>query len=811
MALIIGQLLQGRYRILRLLGRGGMGAVYLAEDVRLPGRQVAVKENFDPSPGGRGQFEREAIMLARLKHPSLPQVTDHFVLPSGEQYLVMEYVAGESLDEILARRGILPEAEVLGWVDQVTDALEYMHTWVDPVTGQSTPVIHRDIKPANIKLTQQGKIVLVDFGIAKYQTGSGTMTGARAASPGFSPVEQYVGGTDERSDIYALGATLYTLLTSQVPLESPAIAAGMGLMPPRSLNPTVSLRVEQAILHAMQLQAADRYQSVGELRRDFFGIPVAIQKTSRFRLGVGAAVGLLAVMLLALGSLVVRGMHGSAARPTLSATTLSPAIGIAPPSATFMPISTLAATPRSTTIPTQPMATDTPMPTPMPAPSVTPTPMPHPGWSQGRIVFVTDRDRDNEIYVMKADGSEQTRLTNSPGDDWSPAWSPDGQRIAFTSTRSARTAGVHNIFIMDADGHNVQQLTYNQAWDEYPAWSPDGQQIAFTSTADNNAEIFAVSVEGGNYRRLTNNAADDAEPSWSPNGRQILFVSRRTGSWQIFVMDVSGNNQMRVTRNDANYQHPVWSPDGRQIAAFSDRDGNAEIYVMNDDGSELKRLTDNDARDEHPSWSPDGSALVFLSSQAGNASDVYIMWADGSQPSRLTFGLAADGAPDWGSLSGSQNGPPASSLPSPTPCLQHGLFQAVWSEHSFELGCPVGPVEDTTVTMELFEGGVMLWTKAYDRIYALPEGGQWASWPNTWEAGDDSFTCDAAREIGFPAMGFGRVWCTDSQANAQLGRPLAAETPDDNGKMQAFEKGLILRGSGDQSYILYADGSWVRS
>ena len=267
MPLPSGQLINNRYRILRLLGQGGMGAVYLAEDGNLPGKQVAIKENLDLSQAAQDQFKREAVILARLKHPNLPQVTDHFVLPSGAQYLVMEYVDGEDLEQTLARRGPLPEAEVLGWMGQVLDALEYMHTWVDPATGQVTPVVHRDIKPGNIKRTPQGRIMLVDFGIAKYQQAGGTLTGARAASPGFSPLEQYTGGTDVRSDVYSLGATLYCLLTGQIPPEAPDLAAGrVPLPPPRAVAPAVSGNTETVILRAMQLPVTGRYQSVADLR-----------------------------------------------------------------------------------------------------------------------------------------------------------------------------------------------------------------------------------------------------------------------------------------------------------------------------------------------------------------------------------------------------------------------------------------------------------------------------------------------------------------------------------------------------------------
>jgi hypothetical protein len=287
-SLVPGIVLNNRYKILRLLGQGGMGAVYLAEDINLPGRQVAVKENFDPSAAAQDQFKREALILARLRHQNLPQVTDHFIeRASGRQYLIMDYVEGDDLETLLAQRGPLPETEALNWIAQVLDALEYMHFWVDPTTGQAAPVIHRDIKPANIKVTPQGRVMLVDFGIAKYQTGAGTQTGARAASPGFSPVEQYTGGTDARSDIYAVGATLYCLLTGQVPPESPAIAAGTPLPPPRKLNPAISPNTEQVILRAMQIQATARYQNVRELRRALVGTTI-VQAPQRTCAACGA-------------------------------------------------------------------------------------------------------------------------------------------------------------------------------------------------------------------------------------------------------------------------------------------------------------------------------------------------------------------------------------------------------------------------------------------------------------------------------------------------------------------------------------------
>ncbi len=221
MALKDGQVLNSRYQIVRLLGQGGFGAVYQAWDLNLK-VPCAVKENFETSPSAMRQFEREASMLAMLRHPNLPRVTDHFFIEGQGQYLVMDYIEGEDLRTILEReKKPLPEKQVTGWLVDICDALSYLH-------AQPVPVIHRDIKPANIKITSDGKAMLVDFGIAKaYSPESRTTQGARALTPGYSPFEQYgQAPTDARSDIYALGATAYDVLTGQAPPESIARMAG---------------------------------------------------------------------------------------------------------------------------------------------------------------------------------------------------------------------------------------------------------------------------------------------------------------------------------------------------------------------------------------------------------------------------------------------------------------------------------------------------------------------------------------------------------------------------------------------------------
>ena len=264
----VGDTLQnGRYRIKKQLTKGGMGIVYLAIDHNLSDKQVAIKENLDVAPATQEQFRHEALLLARLVHPNLPRVTDQFIEPSGRQYLVMDYVDGSDLREVMqASNRPLPEAEVLPWISRVMDALIFMHNWTDPTSGKNSPIIHRDIKPGNIKRARDGRIVLVDFGIAKYYDDDVTQVAARAVTPGYSPNEQYTGGTDVRSDIYALGATLYTLLTAEKPPDARTLGRSAPLPSPRSRNPQISRNTERVILRAMQTQPQDRFQSVQEMQ-----------------------------------------------------------------------------------------------------------------------------------------------------------------------------------------------------------------------------------------------------------------------------------------------------------------------------------------------------------------------------------------------------------------------------------------------------------------------------------------------------------------------------------------------------------------
>jgi len=262
MALNPGEVIVNRYKIVKKLGEGGFGAVYLAEDINLKGKLVALKENkTDPVNSAllsqsQAQFEREAYILSNLSHPNLPRVTDYQTLPSGMQFLVMDYIPGESLQTKVDRDGVMSEDDALSILIQVLDALIYLH-------GQTPQIIHRDIKPANIIVNSEGKAFLVDFGISKIDI---TLSGARGISPFYSPPEQYGAGTDQRSDIYSLGATLYFALTSSLPSESIERIINDKLVSMEILNPAISLKTVAAVHKAMSISINDRFANGEEFK-----------------------------------------------------------------------------------------------------------------------------------------------------------------------------------------------------------------------------------------------------------------------------------------------------------------------------------------------------------------------------------------------------------------------------------------------------------------------------------------------------------------------------------------------------------------
>jgi serine/threonine-protein kinase len=275
-----GEVLRGRYKIRERIGQGGIGSIYLADDVRLKGRQCALKEvEYDRAlpenirDEARDQFLREATVLARLDHPNLPKVSDFFS-NGPRDYLVMDFVPGNDLRALMlaARRKkvFLKETDVLSWADQLANALTFLHS-------QEPPIVHRDIKPSNLKLMPHGLIKLVDFGLVKILApeeititiiqGQGTAL--------YTPLEQYGGSdvhTDIRSDIYSFGATLYHLLTNESPADArKRFLQPESLVPLRQINSDISPRAERAVMWAMSLHPDERPQTVNDFREALLG------------------------------------------------------------------------------------------------------------------------------------------------------------------------------------------------------------------------------------------------------------------------------------------------------------------------------------------------------------------------------------------------------------------------------------------------------------------------------------------------------------------------------------------------------------
>ena len=698
MTLPEGTFLEGRYRLDKLLSQGGMGTIYKAFDTKLQ-VAVAIKENFLQTPQAIEQFEQEALILARLQHSNLPRVSDHFTF-NQQQYLVMDFIEGRDLwDLVEANGGPLDERITLGYILQVCDAVSYLHR-------QDPPILHRDIKPQNIKITPDGRAVLVDFGIAKVITADGrTYTGAQAATPGFSPPEQYGGvGTTPRSDVYSLGATLYAVLTGEYPPDSISLLSNAEVFrPARAVNRRLSRQVSVAIEQAMHLRQQDRPEAVVDWMRDLKAILAGngvssrrpkddtAQLTSQMRMTEPVPValpptapierqrpmwwwfvlaGLALVMASSVTAFIVgqgRGDNTSDTEALLIALVASAtaqaqagAIDNTGPDLAATLVS-LAATATSQTQLQIELAR--PTETPTLSPTATPIPStPTPTFSPTAAAIAPTRTPATPTAIL-------------------PSATPRSQRIAFVSNR----AGSNDIFVTNLDGGELLNLTKTNDWHETsPTWSPDGQQLAFAVTNITespeiiNSSIRTVSASGGPITGLTTQAGD---PAWSPDGEHLALAAVdnyislfeiETGqsmrltpgvgyrsAWSpdglqvafdnnvdIFTLNATGDNLRRVLSSSADEIEPAWSPDGQRLAFASNGEGNWEIYIIDIDGSNGVRLTNHPADDRQPTWSPDGTQLAFTSNRTGN-SDIYVMNLDGSNVINVTRHPAEDTQPVW--------------------------------------------------------------------------------------------------------------------------------------------------------------------
>jgi serine/threonine protein kinase/Tol biopolymer transport system component len=639
-----GAQLHKRYRIVEILGQGGMGSVYRAEDENL-GMDVAVKENLFTSDEYARQFRLEAVILANLRHPNLPRVTDHFVIGDQGQYLIMDYIEGEDLRQRMERAGSISEEEAILVGVAMCDALQYLHT-------RKPAVIHRDVKPGNIRITSDGHIFLVDFGLAKLVKGSqATTTGARAMTPGYSPPEQYgTARTDPRTDVYSLGASLYAALTGIIPEDGLSRAMdNVDLTPLRKRNPKVSRKLANAIEKAMSVRPDDRFQSAEEFKQalatsnvktqrlegeitiepspqtveiiengnlaqelpaaensppapppppskphkiqKFFSKP--IRRTSFW---VFLSFFLLAILIalfsiLIFGSPVSKGFLALLAppahhSPTATATTEIKNTLLSARTNAATPILINAAAPTNTLVPTVYKPSLTLPPTQKLGP--TPTLL---GGGYSQIAFVSDRKGAPQIFIVNSDGTNLQQITDFSGGACQPAWSPDGLHIVFTSPCQEQAIDSRGnylkakLFIINFDGSRLAEIPSVKKGSFDPAWSPDGKRIAFTFLSNGSAQINVIDLSDNSITPITQSSTDTRMPDWS--------------------------------------RQPAWSPDGKLIlyTGHSRLNNALQIWVMSELGQNQTMLINRGPTywDFLPSWSPDGKTILFNETSGAQA------------------------------------------------------------------------------------------------------------------------------------------------------------------------------------------------
>lgn len=258
-----------------------------------------------------------------------------------------------------------------------------------------------------------------------------------------------------------------------------------------------------------------------------------------------------------------------------------------------------------------------------------------------KIVFISNRDGNDELYMMDFDGHNQTRISFNTIKDYMPAWSSDGQSVAYTSYRQGK-AGLYILNIYEGKQTEVQ----NEGTNFSAAFSPDGKKLAFCSTLEEgNSEIYVANSDGTNIKRLTFNKAIDTAPTWSPTSREIAFTSDRGGTPQIYIMDAEGSNVRRVSFGGSYFDGPAWSPAGDMIAYVARVDQVFDIYVLNLRTNQTIKLTESNARNESPSWAPDGRHIVFSSNRTGTI-QLYSVDYDGANMRRLTS-RGENKLPDW--------------------------------------------------------------------------------------------------------------------------------------------------------------------
>ncbi len=703
-------LLHKRYRIIESLGQGGMGSVYRAMDENL-GVDVAVKENLFTTDEYARQFRLEAVILANLRHPNLPRVSDHFVMGDDGQYLIMDFIEGEDLRQRMERLGVLTEDDVIQIGAAICDALNYLHT-------RKPAILHRDIKPGNIKITSDGHIYLVDFGLAKVVHGSqATTTGARAMTPGYSPPEQYgTGRTDPRTDIYSLGATLYASLTGIIPEDGLARAMDNAqLTPLRKRNPKVSRRLAVVIERAMSIDPEDRFQDADDFKKSLLGsksrtqqltgaytvsprpsdegdgndadamnvssqkrikleaapssdmessafVPPSkkrLQRASRRRWQVIWGLTALAFLSIFVSNYIYPGLLIAKARVSFPFLFIQPEITATPIQSFTEIVPAFSPTPLRTSV-------GTPIPTSIldvntnltPTEAFEPTPI---GGEFLQIAFASTSDGDvAQIYITDLLGKNVAQITNMPEGACQPSWSPDGTRLIFISPCKDKLDSYpkSSMYIINADGTGLVPLFTVPGGDFEPDWSPDGKLIAFTSMRDGPMQIYTYKLEDNSVTRLITTEPTTAarQPAWSPDGKEIAYAFKSFGEvYQIWLMQANGKNQDYLLRTGDAFTNylPLWSYDGTFVY-FNERKlgptfavSNLMIYKIGSTEVPRKLSTGLASTSSDNIDISPNGFWIAFEGSIGNAKEVYFMTVTGANITRLTSSKNTDFDPAW--------------------------------------------------------------------------------------------------------------------------------------------------------------------
>lgn len=670
MTLSAETLLENRYQVHDLLGQGGMGAIYRGFDTKLK-IPVAIKENFFRNRDSVQQFEQEGLLLARLRHANLPRVIDHFS-HNDHQYLVMDFIEGQDLWEIIEAQGHpLTEMEALQYITQICQAVAYLHE-------QEPPVIHRDIKPQNIKITPKGQAVLVDFGIAKIGVQDMlTGTAARGVTPGFSPPEQYSGtGTSPQSDIYALGATLYAILTSQKPPDSIKLITGEAEFEfPDPSFEELTAAMREIIQAAMQIRPTQRPQSVAAWQAQLTAL-LAGQSPPPQLTDV---------------------TDGPAADPPLTATVISQPSRIETGQTMPLPENASLESPvvAQTASAAPPPVTESEPPQPEEGqtmmlaadshkmtPAHTHRPSSPLGWwvggalvllaliLVGSVAFVLGRANsqttvstaivqpptvDTEAMLIALAATVEARETSEQTDDHRVDYAATItalQRLGTAQAQPEATATpiatvdlaetVEAAVAATSQANTLADIPLPTATVVSAELRPNPVlKIAFQSNRDGNEEIYSMNRDGSGPINLTNYAGDDRLPAWSPDGRHIAFTSHRTAHERaLYVAQADGTDPLRLLTDGSD---AVWSPDGNRLAFWTRFGGIQQIAST---GGEVMGLTAGGFEGGSPSWSPDGLQLVY-SAEVGSTPDLFLINVDGSHQQNLTNSEAAEIEPAW--------------------------------------------------------------------------------------------------------------------------------------------------------------------